>query len=129
MRQILRTDAAPTSPLYSQGVRTGSHIHVSGLIGLDVATGQLAGSTIQEQTRQALANCRAVLQVGGATLDDVVEVGVLLADPDDFSGMNEEYSTWFGSDPPCRYAAKLGAVIPGVLVSIRMSAVVEEEAP
>jgi 2-iminobutanoate/2-iminopropanoate deaminase len=52
-----------------------------------------------------------------------VEVGVLLADPDDFAGMNEEYAVWFPADPPCRYAAKLGAVIPGVLVSIRMTAI------
>jgi 2-iminobutanoate/2-iminopropanoate deaminase len=125
MRHILHTDAAPTSPLYSLGVRIGSHIQVSGLIGLDVAAGQLAGSSIQEPTRQALSNCRAVLHAGGATLDDVVEVGVVLADPDDFGGMNEEYTTWFPSDPPCRYAAKLGAVIPGVLVSIRMMAIVE----
>ena len=125
MREVLRTNAAPTSPLYSQGVKVGSHIHVSGLVGIDVATGRLAGPTIQEQTRQALRNCRAVLQAGGATLDDVVEVGVLLADPDDFAGMNEEYALWFPSDPPCRYAAKLGAVIPGVLVSIRMTAILE----
>ena len=127
MRQVLRTGAAPTSPMYSQGVRVGSHITVSGLVGIDVTTGQLAGATIQEQTRQALRNCRAVLEAGGATLDDVVEVGVLLTDPDDFAGMNEEYATWFPSDPPCRYAAKLGAVIPGVLVSIRMTAVLEEQ--
>src|SRR4051794_34349386 len=120
MREILRTDAAPTSSLYSQGVRIGSHVRVSGLIGLDVATGKLAGPSIQEQTRQALTNCRAVLQAADATLDDVVEVGVLLADPEDFAGMNEEYADWFPSDPPCRYTAKLGPVIPGVLVSIRM---------
>ena len=123
MREVLRTDAAPTSPLYSQGVRVGSHIHVAGLVGIDVATGRLAGATIQEQTRRALRNCQAVLQAGGATLDDVVEVGVLLADPDDFAGMNEEYAVWFPADPPCRYAAKLGAVISGVLVSIRMTAI------
>src|SRR6476469_5685069 len=116
MREVLRTDAAPASPLYSQGVRVGSQIRVSGLVGIDVVTGRLAGPTIQEQTRQAVKNCEAVLLAGGATLDDVVEVGVLLADPDDFTGMNEEYSAWFPSDPPCRYAAKLGAVIPGVLV-------------
>jgi 2-iminobutanoate/2-iminopropanoate deaminase len=126
MREVLRTDAAPTSPLYSQGVKVGSHIRVAGLTGIDVTTGRLAGATIQEQTRQALRNCRAVLQAGGATLDDVVEVGVLLADPDDFVGMNEEYAVWFPADPPCRYAAKLGAVIPGVLVSIRMTAIIEQ---
>lgn len=125
MRQIISTPDAPSSPMYSQGVRIGSTIHVSGLVGLDVTTGRLAGASIQEQTRQALANCRAVLSAGGASLDDVAEVGILLADPDDFAGMNEEYARWFPADPPTRYAAKLGAVIPGVLVSIRMTAVLE----
>ena len=124
MREVLHTDAAPTSPLYSQGVRVGAQIHVSGLVGVDVTTGRLAGPTIQEQTRQALANCAAVLTAGGATLDDVVEVGVLLADPDDFAGMNEAYAACFPSNPPCRYVARLGPVIPGVLVSIRMTAIV-----
>jgi 2-iminobutanoate/2-iminopropanoate deaminase len=62
------------------------------------------------------------LQAAGATLHDVVEVGVLLADPADFSGMNEEYATRFPTDPPTRYVAKLGVEIPGVLVSIRMTA-------
>ena len=57
------------------------------------------GDTIQAQTRQALANCEAILREAGATLDDVVEVGVLLTDPGDFAGMNEEYARWFPSDP------------------------------
>jgi len=56
------------------------------------------------------------------TLDDVVEVGILLTDPRDFDGMNEEYGRWFSADPPTRYAAKLGAEIPGLLISIRMTA-------
>jgi len=103
-------------------VRAGEHVHVSGLVGIDVSTGTLAGSTIREQTRQALANCRAVLHAAGATLDDVVEVGVLLANPSDFAGMNDEYATWFPAEPPTRYVAKLGVEIPGVLVSIRMTA-------
>jgi 2-iminobutanoate/2-iminopropanoate deaminase len=124
MREVVRTLEAPGSPLYSQAVKAGPFLFVSGLVGVDVGTGAVAGPTIQEQTRQALANCRQVLQTVGATLDDIVEVGVLLADPDDFAGMNEEYARWFPADPPARYAAKLGAVIPGVLVSIRMTAYV-----
>ena len=64
-----------------------------------------------------------ILQAGGGTLDDVVDVGILLADPGDFAGMNEEYARWFAVDPPTRYAAKLGADIPGLLISIRMTAV------
>ncbi|MFZ0158950.1 MAG: RidA family protein [Kineosporiaceae bacterium] len=69
-------------------------------------------------------NCEAILRAGGASLDDVVEVGVLLADPRDFDGMNEEYARWFAESRPARYAARLGAEIPGLLVSIRMTAVV-----
>jgi len=126
-RQTIVTPNAPSSPLYSQGVRAGSHVFVSGTTGIDPATGQQAGDTIQAQTRQALANCEAILQAGGATLDDVVEVGILLTDPDDFAGMNEEYAAWFPVEPPARYAAKLGARLPGLLVSIRMTAIVEDD--
>jgi 2-iminobutanoate/2-iminopropanoate deaminase len=122
MREIISTPHAPSSPLFSQGVKAGEHVHVSGLVGIDVATGRLAGSTIQEQTRQALANCQSVLRAAGATLDDVIEVGVLLTNPTDFAGMNDEYTTWFPAEPPTRYVAKLGVEIPGVLVSIRMTA-------
>jgi 2-iminobutanoate/2-iminopropanoate deaminase len=118
-RQIITTPNAPSSPLYSQGIKAGSQVFVSGTTGVDPSTGALAGATIQDQTRQALANCEAILQAGGASLDDVVEVGVLLADPADFAGMNEEYARWFPTDAPTRYAAKLGAEIPGLLVSIR----------
>ena len=82
---------------------------------------RLAG---EQQVRQALSNCEAVLRAGGASLDDVVEVGVLLASPADFAGMNEEYAKWFEHAPPARYVAKLGVELPGVLVSIRMTACV-----
>src|SRR5512144_3405997 len=101
-KQIIRTDAAPSSPLYSQAVRVGSTIYVSGTPGIDVATKQLAGTTIQEQTRQALRNCRAIVEAGGGRLEDVVQVTVLLANPADFAGMNEEYVKVFPSEPPAR---------------------------
>jgi 2-iminobutanoate/2-iminopropanoate deaminase len=122
VREVVNTPSAPSSPLYSQAVKAGQHVYVSGLVGIDVDTGELAGSTIQEQTRQALANCESILQAAGATLEDVVEVGVLLTNPADFAGMNDEYATWFRSDQPTRYVAKLGVEIPNVLVSIRMTA-------
>ena len=125
MREVVGTPNAPSSPLYSQAVKAGNHVYVSGLVGIDVNTGNLAGATIQEQTRQALSNCQAVLDAAGATLEDVVEVGVLLTNPTDFAGMNDEYTTWFRVAPPARYVAKLGVEIPGVLVSIRMTAILE----
>lgn len=124
-REIITTPDAPASPLYAQGVKAGSQVFVSGTVGIDPASGNLAGETIQDQTRQALKNCHAILRAAGATMDDVVEVGVLLHDPDDFAGFNEEWARCFPSDPPARYAAKLGAVIPEVLVSIRMTALLD----
>jgi 2-iminobutanoate/2-iminopropanoate deaminase len=124
MREVISTQDAPSSPLYSQAVKAGQHVYVSGLVGIDPTTGDLAGSTIQEQTRQALTNCQAILKAAGASLEDVVEVGILLTHPTDFAGMNEEYATWFPAEPPTRYVAKLGVEIANVLVSIRMTAFV-----
>jgi 2-iminobutanoate/2-iminopropanoate deaminase len=122
MREIISTPNAPSSPMYSQGVKVGQYVHVAGMAGIDVRTGKLAGTTIQEQTRQALTNCKTILQAAHATMDDVVEVGVLLTNPSDFTGMNDEYASWFPADPPTRYVAKLGVEMPGLLVSIRMTA-------
>ena len=121
-RQVITTPDAPSSPLFSQGVRVGSVIHVSGMTGTDVSTKQLAGPSIGEQTRQSLRNCEAVLRAGGGTLDDVVQVTVLLADPADFAGMNAAYAEIFSAAPPARAVAKLGVEIAGVLVSIMMTA-------
>jgi 2-iminobutanoate/2-iminopropanoate deaminase len=93
------------------------------MTGTDPATSALAGKTIQEQTAQAIANCVAIVEAGGAGYDDIVEIGVLLADPADFAGFNEAYARLFPTDPPARYVARLGVELPGVLVSIRMTAV------
>ena len=125
MKVILRTPNAPSSPLYSQGVKVGSTIYVSGMTGVDVITNTMAGTTIRDQTRQALANCRAIVEAGGGTLADVVQVMVLLANPTDFAGMNEEYANAFPIEPPARAVTKLGVELPNVLVSIMMTAYVD----
>jgi len=126
-RKIITTANAPGSALYSQAVKAGPFVFVSGTVGIDPNTGKLSGPTIQDQTRQALANCEAILQAGGARLEDVVEVGVLLANSADFGGLNEEYARWFPSEPPARYVAKLGVDMPGVLISIRITAYSPED--
>lgn len=122
-RQVISTPDVPSSPYFAQGVKAGSQIWVSGMAGIDPLTGELAGAGIKEQALQALANCERVVAVGGGTRQDIVEVGVLLADPDDFAGLNEVFEGHFGADPPVRYVARLGPVLPGVRVSIRMTAV------
>ena len=121
-RQLISTDRAVRSALWSQGVRVGDHVHAAGMTGVDPATGALAGPTIQEQTRRAVLNCLAVLDAAGAGYDDIVEVGVLLADADYFEGLNEEYARAFPDRPPTRYVARLG-VACRVLVSLRMTAI------
>ncbi len=121
-RRIIQTPNAPASSLFSQGVKAGPHVYVSGMTGIDPHTNELVGDTIQAQTRQALVNCEQVLLASGVTRDDVVEVQVLLTHPHDFPGMNEAYVAFFCEGPPARSVATLGVDLPGLLVSIRMTA-------
>jgi 2-iminobutanoate/2-iminopropanoate deaminase len=126
MKEIVRTADAPSSPLYSQAVKVGPMVYLSGIVGLDPRTNHMAGGTIQEQTRQAIHNCCAILAAAGGRLDDVVTVLILLARPADFSGMNEEYAKFFPADPPARAVTRLGVELPNVLVSITMTAAVAQ---
>ena len=102
-KHIITTDQAPSSPLYSQGVRVGTTIYVAGMAGIDPRTNEMAGPSIQEQTCESIGNCQAVLEAGGAGLADVVSVTVLLANPADWSGLNEAYATAFQTNPPTRH--------------------------
>jgi 2-iminobutanoate/2-iminopropanoate deaminase len=118
-RQIVFTDKAAKPPaVYSQAVRAAGLIFVSGTAPQDPTTGKMVGSTIQEQTRQCLKNISAILEAAGSSLDEVVSATVVLADEDDFSGMNEEWLKWFPSAPPARQGAKLPVKVPGLKVSI-----------
>lgn len=118
-RQIVFTSkAAKPPPTYSQAVKAGGLVFVSGTAPVDPATGKIHGSTIQEQTAQCLANIRAVLEEAGSSLDKVVSATVILAEEDDFAGMNEEWLKWFPTDPPARKGAKLPVRMPGLRVSI-----------
>jgi 2-iminobutanoate/2-iminopropanoate deaminase len=122
-KQIIRTPDAPGSQFFSQAVKVDGTIYVSGIVGIDAKTNQLAGTTIQEQTRQALLNCEAILHSAGGKLEHVADVLVLLARPGDFAGFNEAYAKFFPADPPARAVARLGVELPGVLVSIKLTAV------
>ena len=118
-RQIIFTPrAAKPPPAYSQAVRAGGLIFVSGTAPHDPLTGSLVGSTVQEQTRQCLTNIQAILEAAGSCLDKIASVTAVLADEADFPGMNEEWLRWFPSNPPARQGAKLPAKIPGLKVSI-----------
>ena len=118
-REIVFTPKAAKPPVsYSQAVKAAGLVFESGTAPHDPATGTIAGTTIQEQTRQCLTNIAAILEEAGSSLDKVVSATIVLADEDDFPGMNEEWIKWFPSNPPARQAAKLPAKIPGLKVSI-----------
>ena len=118
-RNIIFTPSAAKPPAtYSQAVKAAGLVFVSGTAPHDPATGTITGTTIQEQTRQCLTNISAILEAAGSSLDKIVSVTIVLADEDDFPGMNEEWMRWFPSNPPARQGAKLPARIPGLKVSI-----------
>ena len=115
---IFTANAARPPATYSQAVRCGGLIFVSGTAPHDPGTGAIVGTTIQEQTRQCLRNIAAVLEAAGSSLEAVASVTVILADEADFAGMNEEWLRWFPKDPPARQGAKLPVRVPGLKVSI-----------
>ena len=118
-RQIVFTGKAAKPPAaYSQAVKAAGLVFVSGTAPIDPATGSVKGTTIQEQTRQCLTNIAAILEEAGSSMDKIVSVTFVLAEEEDFAGMNEEYLRWFPSNPPARSGAKHPAPVPGLKVSI-----------
>lgn len=122
-KTIISTNQAPKSlASYSQGVKAGGLIFVAGQGPFDPATGEVVGTTIQEQTAQCLRNVEAILRAAGSSLDKAVSATFILGDPADFAGMNEEWAKWFPKDPPARQGAKLPIQPKGMKISIAVIA-------
>jgi 2-iminobutanoate/2-iminopropanoate deaminase len=121
----IRTERAPT-PLggYSQAIRAGSLVFTAGQVGIDPATGELAGDTIEAQTARALDNVAAILGEAGATLADVVKVTAFLGDMANFAGYDTVYRTYFPEPFPAR--SSVGANLGRFLVEIEAVAVVPD---
>ena len=123
MNQIIHTDKAPAAiGPYSQAVKTGNLLFVSGQIPIDPATGVFAGEDITTQTRQSLKNVQAILEAAGYTLADVVKATVLLADMGDFAAMNAVYAEFFPANCPARAAFAVKDLPKGALVEIEVIA-------
>jgi 2-iminobutanoate/2-iminopropanoate deaminase len=109
---------------YSQAIRVGRTVYVSGEVGIDPMTGQFAGVTIGPQTDQVLKNVAAILAAAGLTLDNVVATTVYLLNVNDFTAMNAAYGTHFTNPPPARATIQVAALPkPGALVEISAIAV------
>ena len=125
MKEIISTDRAPGAiGPYSQAIKAGQIVFCSGQIPIDPATGEFVSGGVAEQTDQVFKNLIAVLEAGGATLDDVVKTSVFLADMSDFAAMNEVYGKYFDQNKPARATVQAAGLPKGALVEIDCIAVI-----
>jgi 2-iminobutanoate/2-iminopropanoate deaminase len=119
LKEIIRTDAAPAAAgPYSQAVRAGDFLFVSGQVGIDPATGTLVEGGLEAQVSQVLSNLEAILAAAGAGLDSIVKATVFLQSISDFAAMNEIYAGRFADQPPARAAFEVAQLPLGALVEI-----------
>ena len=119
MKQIISVTGAPGAiGPYSQGVKAGDFLVVSGQLPLDPATGAFPAADVTAQTRQSLSNLQAIVEGAGMTLADVVKVNVYLQDMGDFAAMNEVYGQFFTADCPARAAVQVARLPKDALVEI-----------
>ena len=120
-KSVVRTDRAPApfqGAPYSQAIRVGELVFVSGQLALRPGETQLMGGSIQEQTEQIFANLAAILEEAGSGLDKLVKTTVFLQNLDDFAGMNEVYAKHVGDRPPARSTVEVAKLPSGALVEI-----------
>ena len=124
MNTAIHTEKAPAAiGPYSQAVKAGNTIYVSGQLPVDPSAGEFAGEDIKTQTKQSLTNIKNILEEAGAGMDNIVKTTVLLADIADFAAMNEVYATFFKEPFPARAAFQVAAIPKGAKVEIEAVAV------
>ena len=119
MKQVIATANAPAAiGPYSQAIKAGETLYISGQLPIDPATGEFAAQDIQGQTEQSLKNIGAIMEEAGYAFPDVVKVTVLLADIADFGPMNQVYAKYFTGDCPARAAFAVRDLPKGARVEI-----------
>jgi 2-iminobutanoate/2-iminopropanoate deaminase len=120
-KDVVRTEKAPApfqGAPYSQAIRTGDLVFVSGQLALEPGHTEIVGATIQEQTEQVFRNLSAILEEAGSGTDKLLKTTVFLVDLGDFQGMNEVYARWVGDKPPARATVEISSLPSGALVEI-----------
>lgn len=115
---ISTTSAPAALGPYSQAIRSGNMLFLSGQIPLDPATGQISGSTVDEQTKRVMDNLAAVLAANDMTMANVVSTTVYMRDLNEFAAMNKVYGTYFTSNPPARATVQAARLPKDVTVEI-----------
>jgi 2-iminobutanoate/2-iminopropanoate deaminase len=120
-KEVLRTERAPApfqGAPYSQGIRFGELVFVSGQLGIDPSSGKVVEGGIAEQTAQAMRNIEVILEEAGSSLKQILKTTIYLVDLGDFAAMNEAYAERVGNQPPARATIEIGALPSGALVEI-----------
>lgn len=124
MKEVIFTSEAPNAVgPYSQGIKAGNTLYLSGQIGLDPKTGKLVAGGIAEQAVQALENITAILKSQNASMDNIVKTTVFLTDMADFQAFNAEYAKFFKKDFPARSCFAVKSLPLGAIVEIECIAV------
>ncbi len=125
MKEVIFTEKAPAAVgPYSQAMRAGDLLFVSGQIPFVPATMKLVSEDIKEQTRQSLENVKAILEQAGASLNDVVKAGVFIKDMNEFGAINEVYAEYFSDNKPARACVEVARLPLDVRVEIEVIAYV-----
>ena len=125
MKEIISTSNAPAAiGPYSQAVKAGNLLFISGQIPLDPATGNLVEGDVTVQAQRVFENVKAILAEAGATFDNVVKTTVFLKDMNDFAAMNAVYGQYYAENCPARSAVEVGRLPKDVLVEIETIAYV-----
>ena len=119
MNAVVSTEKAPKAlGPYSQAIKAGGFVWCSGQIPIDPAVNAVTATTIEDQTRQAIANLKHVLEAAGAGLDKVVKTTVFISDMNDFAALNAVYAELFGETKPARSCVQVARLPKDVKVEI-----------
>jgi 2-iminobutanoate/2-iminopropanoate deaminase len=122
-KEVISTTTAPSAiGPYSQAIRVGNLLFVSGQIPIDPATGEVVAGDIRAQTRQVLKNLAAIVEAAGSSLDRVAKTTVYLRDLSEFAAMNEVYAQFFGGEPPARSTVQVARLPRDAAIEIDLIA-------
>lgn len=124
VKEVLSTTFAPAAiGPYSQGIKMGNMIFVSGQIPIDPKTGALVSGTVEEQTTQVMNNIKAVLSRSAVAFDHVVKTTCFLTDMADFEAFNLVYASYFSENPPARSCVAVAALPKGARIEVEIIAI------
>ncbi|WPP48204.1 RidA family protein [Catalinimonas niigatensis] len=126
VKEVIKTDEAP-APIgpYSQAIKAGKTLYVSGQIALDAASGELINANITEETHQVMKNLESILRASGTNFSQVVKCSIFVKNMDDFATVNEAYGQYFKQQPPARETVEVSRLPKNVHVEISCIAVLE----